>query len=160
MTQIEEVEKENDKKKEIENEIKDLKDKLSKKEEDYNRVNINYAKLLKKSKNPENDQEKLIQTINNLKIENKKLYKSLMKSKSEKNIIGISFIEDDLDNSFFIDDFCFDNVLDELNKNGDKFMAMNNTISRSYNHKKKEYIKLEDYNKEQKNEDQKKNKIK
>ena len=116
---------------EMEKEIKELKDKFTKKEDDYNRININYAKLLKKTKNTEN-QEKLLETINKLKIENKKLNTSLLKLKSEKNIITISFIEDDLEASFFIDNFNFDNILEELYKNEDKFMAMNNTLQKTF----------------------------
>ena len=140
---------------ETEKEIKELKDKLSKKEDDYNRININYAKLLKKTKNPVNNQEKLMETINKLKIENKKLNNSLIKCKSEKNIIGISFIEDDLEGSFFIDNFCFDNILDEINKTDNKFMAMNNTLQKNakpFHEKKVEDIKLENNNKENKDD--------
>ena len=146
-----EIESVDDKNKinEMDKKIKDLKDKLSKKEDDYNRMNINYAKLLKKTKNPENNQEKLMDTINKLKIENKKLNNSLTKYKSEKNIIGISFIEDDLEGSFFIDNFCFDTILDEINKSEDKFMAINNNLQRSSkpSHDRKiEDIKLENHN--------------
>lgn len=140
---------------EIEKEIKELRDKLSRKEEDYNRVNINYAKLLKKTKNPENNQENLLEKINKLKLENKKLNASLLKSKSEKNIIGISFIEDDLEGSFFIDNFNFDTILDEINKSEDKFMAINNILQRNakpFHEKKIDDIKLENNNKEEKDE--------
>ena len=141
---------------EMEKEIKELKDKCIKKEDDYNRININYAKLLKKNKNPES-QEKLLETINKLKIENKKLNTSLLKFKSEKNIISISFIEDDLEASFFIDNFCFDTILDELDKSENKFMAMNNTLQKtiksSHDRKKTEDIKLDNNNnKEEKDE--------
>ena len=152
-----EISEDNTKTKEAENEIKELKDKLAKKEEDYNRVNINYAKLLKKTKNPENTQDKLIDTNNKLKAENKKLYNSLIKCKSEKPIIGISFVEDDLEGSFFIDDFCFDTIINELNKNDNHFMAMNNTIQRSskpYNSKKHDHIKLENNFKDDKDKDE------
>ena len=140
---------------EFEKKVKDLKDKLSKKEDDYNRININYAKLLKKTKNPDNKEEKLMETINQLKIENKKLNSSLLKYKSENNIIGISFIEDDLESSFFIDNFNFDTLLDEINKTEDKFMAMNNTLQRNakpYYERKNENIKLENNNKDEKTE--------
>ena len=155
---LSEIAEDNNKAKEAENEIKQLKDKLAKKEEDYNRVNINYAKLLKKTKNPDNNQDKLIETNNKLKAENKKLYNSLIKCKSEKPIIGVSFVEDDLEGSFFIDDFCFDTILKELNKNDNHFMAMNNTIQRSskpYNSKKHDYIKLENNIKDDKDESDK-----
>ena len=141
---------------EMEKEMKELKDKLLRKEDDYNRVNINYAKLLKKTKNPENNQEKLIETINKLKIENKKLNNSLIKCKSEKKIIGISFIEDDLEGSFFIDNFNFDTILDEINKSEDKFMAMNNTLQKNakpYHERKIDDIKLENNNNKEQKDD-------
>ena len=143
---------------EMQKELKKLKDKYTKKEEDYNRMNINYAKLLKKTKNPENNQEKLLETINKLKIENKKLNNSLIKCISEKNIIGISFIEDDLESSFFIDNFCFDSVLDEINKSNNKFMTLNNNLQRNakqYHEKKNGDIKLENNNIEQKDDSDK-----
>ena len=115
----------------LEKNIKELKEKLNKKEEDFNRININYAKLLKKAKNPENNQEKLLEEINFLKKENKKLNNSINKLQSEKNVIGISFIEDDLEGSFFIDNFSFDKILEEIDKYENKFMAMNNTIQKN-----------------------------
>ena len=130
----------------LENSIKDLKEKLDKKEEDFNRININYAKLLKRTKNPENNQEKLLEEINNLKKENKILNNSLNKLKEEKNVIGISFIEDDLESSFFIENFSFDKILEEIDKNEDKLMALNNEIQKKYhpNYEKNiEDIKLE-----------------
>ena len=126
--------------------IKDLKEKLNKKEEDFNRININYAKLLKKARNPETDKDKLIEEINSLKKENKMLNIAINKLNEEKNILGISFIEDDLDGSFFIDNFCFDKILEEIDKSENKFMAMNNTIQKkahSNNDKNIEDIKLE-----------------
>ena len=117
-------------------------------------LNINYAKLLKKSKNPDS-KEKLLETINKLKTENKNLNNTLLKYKTENNIIAISFIEDDLESSFFVDDFCFDTIISELDKAEDKFMAMNHNIQKGlkpFNFKKKIRVnKLED-KKEQENE--------
>ena len=133
----------------LENSIKDLKEKLDKKEEDFNRININYAKLLKRTKNPENNQEKLLEEINSLKKENKILNNSLNKLKEEKNVIGISFIEDDLENSFFIENFSFDKMLEEIDKNENKLMTLNNEIQKKYhqnNEKNIEDIKLENAN--------------
>jgi len=133
----------------LENTIKGLKEKLDKKEEDFNRININYAKLLKRTKNPENNQEKLLEEINSLKKENKILNNSLNKLKEEKNVIGISFIEDDLENSFFIENFSFDKMLEEIDKNENKLMALNNEIQKKYhqnNEKNVEDIKLENAN--------------
>ena len=105
----------------LEKNIQELKEKLNKKEEDFNRVNINYVKLLKKAKNPDNNQEKMLEEINYLKKENKKLNNSINKLQSEKNVIGLSFIEDDLEGSFFIDNFSFDKILEEIDKYENKF---------------------------------------
>jgi hypothetical protein len=66
--------------------------------------------------------------------------------KEEKNVIGISFIEDDLESSFFIENFSFDKILEEIDKNEDKLMALNNEIQKKYhpNYEKNiEDIKLE-----------------
>ena len=88
----------------------------------------------------------MLEEINSLKKENKILNDSISKLQSEKNIIGISFIEDDLEGSFFIDNFCFDKILDDLEKSENRFMAMNNTIQNSSHSnivKNIEEIKLE-----------------
>ena len=88
----------------------------------------------------------MLEEINSLKKENKILNDSISKLQSEKNIIGISFIEDDLESSFFIDNFCFDKILDDLEKSENRFMAMNNTIQNSSHSnivKNIEEIKLE-----------------
>ena len=130
----------------LEKNMNELKEKLNKKEEDFNRINLNYAKLLKRSRIPENNKEKMLEEINSLKKENKILNDSISKLQSEKNIIGISFIEDDLESSFFIDNFCFDKILDEIEKSENRFMAMNNTIQNSSHSnivKNIEEIKLE-----------------
>ena len=130
----------------LEKNMNELKEKLNKKEEDFNRINLNYAKLLKRSRIPENNKEKMLEEINSLKKENKILNDSISKLQSEKNIIGISFIEDDLEGSFFIDNFCFDKILDDLEKSENRFMAMNNTIQNSSHSnivKNIEEIKLE-----------------
>ena len=95
---------------ELEKNIKNLEDKLDKKEKDFNRVNMTYAKLFNRNKNPENNIDKLLDEIDKLKKENKKL-------KSEHNFIGLSFIADDLECSQFIDDKCFGDILTGLDKN-------------------------------------------
>ena len=69
--------------------------------------------------------------------------------KEEKNVIGISFIEDDLENSFFIENFSFDKMLEEIDKNENKLMTLNNEIQKKYhqnNEKNIEDIKLENAN--------------
>ncbi len=93
----------------------ELIDKLSKKENDYNRLNLNFAKLFNRKKSGENNQDRLLETIDKLKKENKTLQTTVQTIKnSENNVIGISFIEDDLNNSQFIDDYNFDEILNNL----------------------------------------------
>ena len=97
----------------------ELIDKLSKKENDYNRLNLNFAKLFNRKKSGENNQDRLLETIDKLKKENKTLQTTVQTIKNtENNIIGISFIEDDLTNSQFIDDYNFEDVLNNLDKAG------------------------------------------
>ena len=97
--------------------IKELKEKLNKKENDYNRINLNYAKLFKKTKKPEMTYDKLLEENDRIKYDDKLLKKKLEKIKENQNFIGISFIGDDLEKSNFIDDNIFENILDEITKN-------------------------------------------
>ena len=99
---------------ELESCIKDLEEKLEKKENDCNRINLNYAKLFKRSKNPELNYDKLLENNENLKNENLILKNRIDNLKSTQNFIGLSFIEDDLEGSRFIDDNCFEDILDGL----------------------------------------------
>ena len=55
--------------------IKDLEEKLEKKENDCNRINLNYAKLFKRSKQPDMSYDKLVENYEKLKSENKLLLK-------------------------------------------------------------------------------------
>ena len=96
--------------------IKDLKEKLIKKENECNRINLNYAKLFKRTKKPEMTYEKLLEENDKLKSENRLLNLKIEKLNENKNFIGISFILDDLENSKFIDDEIFENILDEITK--------------------------------------------
>ena len=102
----------------LELENKDLTDKLQKKEGDYNRLSVNFAKLFNRKKNDERDPDKLIETIDQLKKENKNLNNQINKFKEEENVIGISFIEDDLESPQFIDELNFDELIDNLSDNG------------------------------------------
>ena len=102
---------------ELESCVKDLEEKLEKKENDCNRINLNYAKLFKRSKMPEIGYDKLLENIEKLKEENKSMKKKIENLKLNQNFIGFSFIEDDLEGSRFIDDKCFEDILDELNNN-------------------------------------------
>jgi hypothetical protein len=87
---------------------------LAKKENDCNRINLNYAKLFKRSKLPEMSYDKLLENVNKLKEDNKNLNKKIENMKINQNFIGFSFIEDDLNGSRFIDDKCFEEILDEI----------------------------------------------
>ena len=102
---------------ELESYIKELEEKLEKKENDYYRINLNYAKLFNRTKMPENTYDKLLENIDKLKEENKNLTKKIENLKSNQNFIGLSFIEDDLDGSRFIDDNGFEELLNELDRN-------------------------------------------
>ena len=122
------ISKEKQKKiKELETCIKDLEDKLERKENDCHRINLNYAKLFKKSKMPELNYDNLIENIDKLKSENKNLTKKIENLKFNQNFIGFSFIEDDLEGSRFIDDKCFEEILDEIDNKNNK--NQNNDIS-------------------------------
>ena len=99
---------------ELESCVKELEEKLAKKENDCNRINLNYAKLFKRSKLPEMSYDKLLENVNKLKEDNKNLNKKIENMKMNQNFIGFSFIEDDLSGSRFIDDKCFEEILDEI----------------------------------------------
>ena len=118
---------------ELETCIKNLEEKLEKKEDDCNRINLNYAKLFKRTKIPEETYDKLIENVEKLKKENKILKKKIDNFKSTQDFIRISFIEDDLEGSQFIDDKCFEKILDALVENK----------SRSNNYKSYKTIKDE-----------------
>ena len=95
----------------LEEKKKDLEDKLLKKESDYNRLSMNYAKLFNRKKNDNRDPDKLKSEIDKLKKENKILTNKINKYKEEGNVIGISFIEDDVEGPQFIDELNFDLLL-------------------------------------------------
>ena len=143
--------------------IKDLKEKLSKKESDYNRINLNYAKLVKKSKRPEMTYDKLLDENEKIKQENKLLNKKLDKIKENQNFIGISFIVDDLEGSKFIDDNIFENLLEEITKNREdkkaqEIITMKCFISNEDNKNKEN--KIQEYNSIDNNKYQKEEKEK
>ena len=112
---------------ELESYIKELEEKLEKKENDCNRINLNYAKLFKRSKMPELSYDKLLDNIDKLKEENKNLKAKIENLKLNQNFIGFSFIEDDLEGSRFIDDNCFEEILSELTNS--KNIKDNNDIN-------------------------------
>jgi len=94
--------------------IKELEEKLEKKENDCNRINLNYAKLFKRTKIPDEVYDKLLENNEKLKNENNLLKKKLDNFKSTQDFIRMSFIADDLEGSRFIDDKCFEEILDGL----------------------------------------------
>ena len=102
----------------LEEKKKDLEDKLLKKESDYNRLSMNYAKLFNRKKNDNRDPDKLKSEIDKLKKENKILTNKINKYKEEGNVIGISFIEDDVEGPQFIDELNFDELIDNMSKAG------------------------------------------
>ena len=107
--------KENQKKiTELESNIKELEEKLEKKVNDCNRINLNYAKLFNRSRMPDLPYDKLSENCDKLREENKNLNKKIENLEQNQKFIGLSFIEDDLDGSRFIDDNCFEKILNEL----------------------------------------------
>ena len=119
--------------------IKDLEEKLEKKENDCNRINLNFAKMFKKSKHPEMNYDAVLENNEKLKTEIRDLKKKIEILKTSKNFIEVSFIEDDLEGSRFIDDKCFEEILDELvgntTKDNNNFKK-SNTYKRTKNEKK------------------------
>ena len=106
--------------------IEELKDyqatllrKLSKKENEYNLLNLNFAKLINRKKTGDINQDRLLETIDKLRRENKTLQTTMKNMKQGDNFIGISFIEEDLNsNSQFIDDYNFDDIIEDFNNAG------------------------------------------
>ena len=116
----------------LQQQIEELKDnqaelieQLAKKENDYNKLNLNFAKLFNRKKTGDINQDKLIETIDKLTRENKKLQLALKNMKHGDNFIGISFIEDDINGSQFIDDD-LEEILDNLVKSENLSNGKNN----------------------------------
>ena len=114
---------------ELESALKNMEKKYKKKEKDFNILNINFSKLLYKNKNSGQNLDKLLNTIERLKTENNYLNKRLMKYSNENNFIGVSFIENNENESHYLDDKCFEDILDELDnrsiKNNDNHILNN-----------------------------------
>ena len=112
--------------------------KLDKKEKDFNRLNLNYAKMINKSKKQENsNNEELVQKLEKAREENKKLRNTITKYKSEQQFIGLSFIADDLEGEQFIDDKCFEEILNGLDEN--KNMNENKNENKNENNDTNKY---------------------
>ena len=102
--------------------IKKLEENIIEKEKEYEILYINYNILNQKNKNYE-EQEKLIETIDKLTKENAKLNELIIKYKNEKNDeVGLSFIDNDLEGSKFLDDKGFEDIFSNLDnkKENDK----------------------------------------
>ena len=61
--------------------------------------------------------EKMMETIEKLKNENKYLNTIILKYKTESNVMDISNIKDEIDDSLLTDDKCFEDLLDDLDSN-------------------------------------------
>jgi hypothetical protein len=94
--------------------LKKLEKKYKKKEKDFNVLNINFSKLLYKNKSSDQSQDKLINTIDRLRNENQYLNQRLLKYTNQNKFIGVSFIADDEEDNHYLDDKCFEDILDEL----------------------------------------------
>ena len=108
------------------------------KEKEYEVLYINYNILNQKNKNYE-EQDRLIEMIDKLKKENSNLNNIILKLKTEKNDdIGLSYIDNDLEGSKFLDDKCFEDILSSLDK---KESEKKNEISESNNNQKNDISK-------------------
>jgi hypothetical protein len=98
----------------LETNLKTLDKRYKKKEKDFNVLNLNFTNLLHQTKNYNINQEKLKNTIEILKEENQNLNRNLMKYSNKNNYLGLSFIEDNENDNHFLDDKCFEEILNEL----------------------------------------------
>ena len=94
--------------------IRKLEENIIEKEKEYEILYINYNILNQKNKNLE-ENDKLIETIDKLTKENSKLNDIILKYKNEKNDdVGLSFIDNDLEGSKFLDDKGFEDIFCNL----------------------------------------------
>ena len=75
--------------------------------------------------------EKMVETVEKLKNENKYLNKLVLKYKTESNVMDISNIKDEIDDSLLTDDKCFEDLLDDLDNNINNIQ--NNNVNNIYN---------------------------
>ena len=118
--------------------IRKLEQNIIEKEKEYEILYINYNILNQKNKNFE-DHDKLIETIDKLTKENNKLNEIIFKYKNEKNDdVGLSFIDNDLEGSKFLDDKGFEDIFCNLEKKeSDKKIELNsNNKSKKNNNSK------------------------
>ena len=80
--------------------------------------------------------EKLLDTVEKLKNENKYLNKIILKYKTELNVMDISNIKDEIDDSILTEDKCFEDILDDLDNNiniNNLNNFQNNNVNNIYN---------------------------
>ena len=98
----------------LESNLKTLEKRYKKKEKDFNVLNINFTNLLHQNKTSNKNHEILRNTIEQLREENQNLNKNLMKYSNNHNFLGISYIEEDMNDNHFLEDKCFEDILNEL----------------------------------------------
>ena len=119
--------------------IRKLEENIIEKEKEYEILYINYNILNQKNKNFE-EHDKLIETIDKLTKENNKLNDIIFKYKREKNDdIGLSFIDNDLEGSKFLDDKGFEDIFCNLDnkKESDKKIELSSTNKSKKNNNSK-----------------------
>ena len=78
--------------------------------------------------------DKLLETLEKLKNENRYLNKIILKYKTEVNMMDISNIKDEIDDSLLTDDKCFEDLLDDLDTiNAGINNQNNNNVNNIYN---------------------------
>ena len=77
----------------------------------------------------------MVETVEKLKNENKYLNKLVLKYKTESNVMDISNIKDEIDDSILTEDKCFEDILDDLdsNININNYNFPNNNVNNIYN---------------------------
>ena len=85
--------------------------------------------------NKKDNNEKLVETVEKLKNENKYLNKIILKYKTELNVMDISNIKDEIDDSLLTDDKCFEDLLEDLDTNINNYNIPNNSnnVNNIYN---------------------------
>ena len=87
--------------------------------------------MLYNNKNSSENHDQLLNAIERLKTENYYLNQRLKKYSNEHNFIGVSFIAESEEDAHYLDDKCFEDILDELdshssNKNNDFYNNQRN----------------------------------
>ena len=88
----------------------------------------NFSRSYKKDYNGDKDA-----IIEKLKNENKYLNKIILKYKTELNVMDISNIKDEIDDSQLTDDKAFEDLLDDLENINNNYNSSNNNVNNIYN---------------------------